>query len=460
MKALRGLIPGLTPRSTPGPLPGLTLSVMLGFALGLTQYPCAAQAPAPLPAPAQTLERELASIAFDPANTLASLSVLAIRAGKISYQGQFGLRHIDPAVPAEPATLYRIASISKMMTTIGLMKLIEEGKLSLDADAGTYLGFALRNPHFPDRVITLRMLLTHTSSLRDEAGYSWPNATALKDVLQPGAKLYGNGAAWGANAAPGAYFSYCNLNWGVIGTIMEAVSGERFDRLMQRLLLEPMGLRGGFNPAEFAPAELADLATLYRKRGVDTEIWDSRGPWIAQVDDYRTRPPQPPPGLDRYVLGSNATPFSPTGGLRISAADMGAIMLMLMNGGQHQGRQILRASSIATMFAIQWTADGQGANGDTSRGLFNRWGLGNQQFPDLPGKTLVEGGGFAAVGHLGEAYGLLSVFAFDPLRKDGLVVLIGGSAADPEREPGRYSAMPRFEERILTALYRQAIATP
>ena len=58
-----------------------------------------------------------------------------------------------------------------------------------------------------------------------------------------------------------------------------------------------------------APA-LANLATLYRKRSVDTEVWDAQGPWIAQVDDVRTSPPAPPAGIERYVIGENATPFS------------------------------------------------------------------------------------------------------------------------------------------------------
>ncbi|MES2760538.1 MAG: serine hydrolase domain-containing protein [Pseudomonadota bacterium] len=402
------------------------------------------------------LDRELADIAGDPDCTLASLSVLAIRRGKVAYARQFGQRYLDPAArPADRHTLYRIASISKMMTTLGVMMLVEQGKLDLDADAGDYLGFALRNPHFPDRVVTLRTLLTHTSSLRDDAGYSWPADTALSTILVPGASRHGKGEMWARNAAPGAYFTYCNLNWGVIGTVMERVTGERFDRLMKRLLLDPLGLRGGFNPSEFAPADLANLATLYRKRTVDTEVWDAAGPWVAQVDDYGARAPAPPAGIAGYVIGANATPFSPTGGLRVSAHDMGQVMLMLMNGGRHHGRRLLAPATIERMFARHWTYDG--SNGDTNGGLFNCWGLGNQQFPDRPGMQLVDGGGFEGIGHLGEAYGLMSVFVFDPATGNGMVALVGGTSSDPAARKGRHSSLARFEERILTALYRRAI---
>jgi CubicO group peptidase (beta-lactamase class C family) len=410
---------------------------------------------------AHTLDDELRAIVRDPACELASLSVLAIRHGKLAYEGQFGRRRIGngetPDLPANRDTLYRIASISKMMTTLGLMRLVEEHTIDLDADVSRYLGFTLRNPHFPERAIALRHLLTHTSSLRDEAGYSFPAGTPLKDFVTPGAALYSEGKMWAENAGPGDYFTYCNLGWGLIGTLMERVSGERFDRLMGRLLLQPLGLTAGYNPSELPPSALANLATLYRKRSVDTEVWDPNGPWIAQADDYHARPPAPPPGIERYVIGENATPFSPTGGLRISARDMGTVMLMLMNGGVHEGRRILQAATLERMFTRQWTADGKGLNGDTLDGFFNCWGLGNAQFPDQPGRRLVEGR-FDAVGHLGDAYGLRSVFAFDRKRKNGMIVLVGGSARDPGPQKGAYSALARFEERVLTSMFRYAIA--
>jgi CubicO group peptidase (beta-lactamase class C family) len=411
--------------------------------------------------PLKALENELAAIVTDPSCELASLSVLAIRDGKLAYEGQFGRRRIGngayPDLPANRDTLYRIASISKMMTTLGLMRLVEANKIDLDADVSRYLGFTLRNPHFPNRAIALRHLLTHTSSLRDEAGYSFPAGTALKDFVTPGASLYGSGAMWAANAGPGDYFTYCNLGWGLIGTLMERVSGERFDRLMQGLLLQPLGLQAGYNVSALPPPALAHLATLYRKCTVDTEVWDAGGPWIAQVDDYHARPPAPPPGIKRYVIGENATPFSPTGGLRISARDMGTVMLMLMNGGVHEGKRILQTTTLDTMFTRQWTADGRGGNGDTLDGFFNCWGLGNAQFPDQPGRRLVEGG-FDAAGHLGDAYGLRSVFAFDRTRRNGMIVLVGGTSSDPGLQKGRYSALARFEERILTSTFRHLIA--
>ncbi len=400
-------------------------------------------------AAASKLDAELAAVVNDTQRPLSGLSVLAIRAGAVVYQQQFGMRRLD--APVTPSTMFRIASISKMMTTFGVMKLVEEGKLALDADAGDYLGFALRNPHYPARAITLRHLLSHTSTLRDDAGYSWPGGTELRDVLVPEGKM------WARDGEPGQYFTYSNLNWAVIGTIMERVTGERFDRLMQRLLLTPMGLRGGYNPSAFSQQEAADTATLYRRRTRDTEIWDSKGPWIAQVDDFGVSPPQPPAGIEKYVIGANATPFSPTGGLRISAPDLGKVMLMLVNNGRHEGKQILKPESLATMFGEQWRFNGH--NGDTLKGLYHSWGLGTQRFADVRGNMggMPKDGRFNAVGHLGEAYGLVATFAVDLKKKQGIVSLIGGLGSDPEADPGQFSAHTRAEEKILNAIYQHAI---
>lgn len=435
---------------------------MLGLALlGACEPLLAALPMSSHAALAHVLDDALAAIVKDPACELASLSVLAVRKGQVVYEGQFGRRRIGgeagPDLPANRDTLYRIASVSKMVTTLGLMRLVEETKLDLDADVSRYLGFTLRNPHFPERPITLQHLLTHRASLRDDAGYSFPAGTALKEFVSPGARLYDKGAMWASNAGPGDYFTYCNLGWGLIGTLMERVANERFDRLMQRLLLQPLGVKAGYNPAELAPGTLDNLATLYRKRTTDTEVWDAGGPWIAQADDYRGKPASPPPGIERYVIGENATPFSPTGGLRISARDLGVLMLMLMKKGVHEGKRILQAATLERMFTRQWTAVGAGANGDTLHGLFNAWGLGNAQFPDQPGRRLVEGG-FDAAGHLGDAYGLRSVFAADLQRGNGMIVLVGGTSNDPDLVHGRYSALARFEEDILTSMFRQAIA--
>jgi len=223
--------------------------------------------------------------------------------------------------------------------------------------------------------------------------------------------------------------------------------------------MAPMGLRGGYNPAEFSPGELNDMATLYRKRPADSETWQPDGPWIAQADDVRHQAPAQPAGIGNYVIGSNATIFSPTGGLRISAADMGKIMQMLLAGGRYRVQQLLQPASIALMFTRQWQLAADGGNGDSDQGLFRAWGLGNQQFDadGARGNGLVANARFSAAGHLGDAYGLRSAFVLDFANKNGMIYLIGGTGSDPDRQRGPHTALSGPEEAVLDALYHGAL---
>ncbi|WP_229452021.1 serine hydrolase domain-containing protein [Massilia niastensis] len=444
------------------------LSALLALSM-LSTHPSAA----PLPEQqAAALTRQLEAIVNDPAMPLPGLSVVALRHGEIVYSRHLGSKRLAtanaPAQPLDADTLFRVASISKLVTTLGAMKLVEQGRLALDADVSDYLGYRLRNPHFPAQPISLRMLLSHTSSLRDEGGFKWEPQVNLKEVLLPGGRFYGQGKAWSKTAPPGAYFDYANFNSGIIATIMERAGGERFDRLMRRLVFDPMGLKAGFYLLDFAPASIKDVATLYRKREKDgDEAWDPQGPWVAQSDDFGVQAPAAPNGLDDYVIGTNGTLFGPQGSLRISTGELASIMLMLMNEGRHGNRQILEPETIATMFSRQWTLDRKNGNGDSDsfHGLYHAWGLGNQHFLDASttrngrasGDRLVEGGGFTGVGHLGWSWGLNALFAFDPRTRNGMIYVSSGVGANPDLQPGRFSSEARFQERITDALYRGAI---
>jgi CubicO group peptidase (beta-lactamase class C family) len=277
---------------------------------------------------------------------------------------------------ADHDTLYRMASISKLVTTIGTMRLVDAGQLDLDADIGQYLGYTVRNPHFADVPITTRMLLSHTSSLRDDGGYFFPLDKPLKDVLHTGPAPTARDTTWAspdenADRSPGRYFTYCNLNFGVVGTVIEAISRQRFDLYMQQQVLQPLGIAGGFTPETLTPADIAHVAVLYRKARND--VWDPNGPWVPQVDDYQGKTPTPRAGLDAYVPGTNATGFGPQGGLRTSVAGLGRVMQMLMNGGALNGKRILSAPSVATMLQPQWRKHPAQDNGDTLNGQYSIW---------------------------------------------------------------------------------------
>jgi CubicO group peptidase (beta-lactamase class C family) len=125
------------------------------------------------------LTARLQAIVDDPVYTLPGLVVLTLQGGEVTYTGNLGYRSIDnddPAnnLPVDEYSMFRIASISKLVAAVGIMQQVEAGTIDLDEDVSTYLGFTLRNPNFPDVPITCRHLMSHTSSIRDEPTYTLP----------------------------------------------------------------------------------------------------------------------------------------------------------------------------------------------------------------------------------------------------------------------------------------------
>ena len=91
---------------------------------------------------------------------VTGLSVAVVKKNKIIYMHAFGEKDRETHAPLTTDCLFRIASISKSFSATSIMQLVEAKKLSLDDDAGKLIGFRLRNPNFPDKVITLRMLIS------------------------------------------------------------------------------------------------------------------------------------------------------------------------------------------------------------------------------------------------------------------------------------------------------------
>ncbi len=409
------------------------------------------------------LSKKLEAILNNPERPLSGLSVVVVKAGKIVYNDNFGMRKIDqenPAssLPVNANTKFRIASISKMGSAIAIMQLAEKGKIDLDKDASSYLGFKLRNPHYPDIPITVRMLLSHTSSLRDADNYSFPPTESMEQVLSPGGKHWNNGIHWASSSeelqdlAPGKYFYYSNLAFGLLGTIIEATSGERFDRYMRTNILLPLGCNASYNVQDFSAADLNNLSVLYRKRD-STDQWNPKGTWYAQVDDYHGGPPTAPEGAETYVPGKNASWLSPQGGLRISAMDLSKIMRMFMNKGEFNGVRILSPESVNTIFTSQWKYDQEKGNGDTYGGLMLSYGLSSIILSNTGGDRLLRDCNIPMVGHIGDANGLLSCMFMDRDSKDGFICILSGTGADPAKNKGSYSSFFKWQEEMITAIF-------
>lgn len=413
-----------------------------------------------------------ASLIGDSGTCVPGLAVLAYAGGREVYRFAGGVRRMAGAQtwPMTEDSRFRMASVSKMFTVFTIMQLAEAGKLSLDEDVSEYLGFRLRHPSYPDVPITLRSLASHTSGLRDGKVYSIPPSVGVRAFFRPGSPYWEGGAHFApAGQMPGIYFTYCNLNYGLLGTVIEAVTGQRFDQYQKTHILKNLDCRADYVPGNLEAPEFARLGTIYRKQDRQGR-WEEKGPWQGIMDDFGgVQPPRETLSLQNpyaqdvcqtydlagYQPGTNATIFSPQGGLRLSLEELGHVLAMLLHDGRYAGRQVLRPASLQAMFSSQWTYDGH--NGDTCGQTLLTYGL---------GEFFVDGRGPARCcrtkaidlwGHTGQAFGLLSGLFIRPGTGSGFAYVMNGEALaedDDPRSAGQFSRNYIWEEKVMDGLCR------
>jgi CubicO group peptidase (beta-lactamase class C family) len=200
------------------------------------------------------------------------LSVAVVDKGELAWAHAWGVAQIGKPQPLTPNTLMQAASISKALTGIGATKLVEQGKLTLDADVNS----ALRTWHVPpgaqttDNPITLRRLLSHSAGLSTPgfAGYARgqavPTLTQILDGLPPA-----NSEAVRVTAPPGSAWRYSGGGYVIVQQLMEDVSGQPFADWMQREVLAPAGMSSSlFGALPDAPLSRA-AAGHQRGRAID-----------------------------------------------------------------------------------------------------------------------------------------------------------------------------------------------
>jgi CubicO group peptidase (beta-lactamase class C family) len=246
--------------------------------------------------------------------------------------------------------------------------------------------------------------------------------------------------------APGTYFRYSNLNFGLVGTVVERATGQRFDRVAKAEVLDPLGLDACFNYATCSPGAAARAVVLYDEAGK------------AILDDLQGKLPACPvfvePGttcdLAGYVPGTNGALFSPQGGLRISASGLTIIGRLLLNEGRHEGRAFLSPASVQTMIGPVWQYDG--SNGATDEGFYCSYGLAIHLVPS-PGPKCRDdlmGDARTMIGHAGEAYRVRSGLWIDPARKTGVAFVAANNGTDP---PAGRTSFKAIEEWLAAKLH-------
>ncbi len=373
----------------------------------------------------------LSALLLAASGPVAAVRVEFDRRGETSVL-QLGMADIGAGRAATADDPARIASVSKLVTAIGVLRLVEQHRLDLDADVSALLGWKLRNPAFPDMPITLRLLLSHRSSLTDTIDYVLPLDADMRTVLA-------DPKAWDAEHAPGSWFRYTNFNFPVIAAVMERATGERFDRLMARLVLRPLRLDACYNFIACSDATVARIMVQYRERVVTRD--DNHGqrptcPVVAARDGSCD--------LGTWRAGANGAAFSPQSGLYISARGLAKIGRMLLGNGAVDGVRILSPASVRLLETPLWSWDG--TNGDSWHGQICRYGLAvaflASPYPGCHDDPF--GDGAQRLGHLGDAYGLRSGLWIDPAKGTGVAYL----ATDAPNTPGKRSAYTAAEEGL------------
>jgi len=344
----------------------------------------------------------------------------AMAAVGLARDGQAPRCHIAtaPGLAATPDTMFRVASISKIVVGQVARQVLEAAGHGPDMAAEEALGFALRHPAAPERPIRVGALAAHHAGLTDAGGYLVPPGIDLADWIA----AQGD-AIWGPEP-PGAVFRYCNLGYLLLAAVAERLAGDRFDHLAARLVLGPAGIAGGFNWSGVAPARRADHLPIFRR--------DATG-LVPQIDTQLAPegilgPDGAPALTGAYRLGRDVARLSPQGGLRLSLSGL----LRLADRLRDAPRDWL------------WSAGDSPVDGPAD--LFARYGWGVQMLDDpaIYPRPLV--------GHFANAHGMVGGVWRDDAARSRLVYILNGLPMDDDPDDDRLRPQ---EAALLKALAQE-----
>lgn len=294
-------------------------------------HPPAITPAASVPVPSHALDQADLTAFFDgilplqlERSDIGGASVLVMKDGNVLLEKGYGYADVKAKKPVDPAsTIFRLASISKLFTWVSVMQLEEQGKLNLDKDINQYFDFKIR-PAF-NKPITLRNLMTHTGgfeeSVNDVILIDPKKAISLRDFLianQP-MRIY----------PPGEIPAYSNYGVGLASYIVQRISGEPFEQYVQEHIFGPLGMTH---------------SSFYQPLQKPLEKLPSEG--------YRDNTTKAPVGFE--ILNPVGA-----GGISSSAGDMGRFGQALLNGGELDGKRILKPETLALMWTPQFRASDQ-----------------------------------------------------------------------------------------------------
>ena len=246
----------------------------------------------------------------------------------------------DGKTPVTTDTLFRVASVTKMVSAIGLMHLYDEGYFLLDEDLNDLLPFPVRNPRYEDIKITPRQILSHTSGLAANNYYTIDWANLSRDTR------------YFSSAAAGSAYEYSNTNGGLFGCLIEALTGEGVNDYMTETVFDPLGMTAAYDILSL-PEDAVISPTYAKDRTV-----------ARSLKDYRR---------DASLYTAGADPEShlalTVGKLFISAEGLNKLLVMLLKDGWADGVRILAPETVAAMEVEQHLLDGSSVTAESLYGL-------------------------------------------------------------------------------------------
>lgn len=327
------------------------------FWLAGTAAMASANAPLPLSPPSELgfsaarLERVngLMQAAIAAGDYLGAVTLIS-RDGRIVDWRAHGHRDLAKSSSMSRDSIFRIYSMTKTVTSVAVLILMEEGKLALDdpvarfipefADIQVFAGGTAEAPQLrsPRRPITVRHLMTHTAGFATGGGKDDEAAKLFKQFdLQrsPSLEAYTDYVAQQALAAdPGERFSYDGVSLEVLSRLVEVVSGISFDAFLRQRILTPLGMKDtGFSVPQAQRQRVADMVTT-----------SASGQLVLSATSDALHPGEM---LRAYPSGA--------GGLYSSAGDFLRFCQMLLNGGSLEGVSILGRKTVELMMSNHLT---------------------------------------------------------------------------------------------------------
>jgi CubicO group peptidase (beta-lactamase class C family) len=247
-------------------------------------------------------------------------SISVIQGGEVAWARGFGYADVDEKKGAEPETVYRCASVTKPVVTVGLLQLMEKGKFDLDDEANSHLDVKIRDVQGEEP--TIRDLLTHRSGMPTRVPPIY-----LIDEEPLTLRGYIGSAARGVRPR-GDRWAYCNTAYMIAGYLIELFSGKTYDRYVTENVLEPLEM--GSSAFTLTPEVRGSLAQGYKRAG---------------------GPDKPLIPVEPYVLGT--IPEDPAGSLYSTVLDLANFLMMNMGGGSFKGRRILKEDTLREMHRLQ-----------------------------------------------------------------------------------------------------------